>query len=215
MTGVADALAALAAGERPVGEALLHTCMLEGWGTQAYGEEAVVETFRLAPVSPNGWDPVESEAGVALFGDEIALFGDTVEGRFRRIWRLGAPPCLSEERSIFVPFDPDLAQAIGDVMPSDAPFTEDVPIRAVGLSILEAIRSFRGRAFVIRAFRNGPDLALLFAIYQFGGGPVRPCGFSYAAARLRVANSALAGCRIVRDLAGEAAISARPLLPRI
>jgi len=215
MTGAGDALAALGGGERPNGEALLHTCLLEGWGIESYGEESVLETFRSIPAVPAEWDRVEGAAGVALFADEIALFADTVDGRLRRVWRLGPGPCLSEERSIFVPFDPDLTQARGDVALSNGEADEEATIRAAGQAILKEMRCFRGRAFPLRILRNGSDLALLFAIYRVGEGPTRASGFSYAAARLRVADGVVVSSRIVRDLAGEAVLAARPLLPRV
>lgn len=215
MTGAADALAALAAGERPAGEALLHSCRLEGWGTQLYGEEAVLDAFQSAPAAPTDWDRIEDEAGVALFGDEIALFADTVEGRLQRAWRLGPGPCLPEERGIFVPFDPDLAQARGDVLRSEGEPDLEAAIRAGGLAILADVRAVRKRAFPLRIVRHGADVAVLFAIYRLGDGPACVPGFSYAAARLRVAGHTPIDCRIVRDLAGEGALAARPLLPRI
>lgn len=211
----ADALAALAAGQKPAEEALLHNCLFEGWGGQAFGEEAILETFRAAPQTATEWDPIEGKSGAAQFGDGVALFADTVDGRLIRVWRLGPGFSVAGERSVFVPFDPDLAQARGNVIIAGATGAEHKLVEVAARDVLKDRGGYRLRAFALRVLRRGADAAVLFAIYRLGEGPERQCGFSYAAARLRIVGNLPTTSLIVRDLAGEAALASRPLLPRI
>jgi hypothetical protein len=211
MSRTATALASLAAGRCPADETLLHTAMLEGWGSQAYGEEAVLEAVRRAPIGTTHWDVVEGPAGLAIFGDDVAWFADTVDGHLRRIWRLGDGALLPREPAIAVAFDPDLRQARGDVI-TDAGDPIEV---AIGKTVLAEMNGLRVRAFPIRTVRSGDDVAMLLAVYRLGEGPSRTCGFSYAAARARIVNDQVADCRIVRDLAGEAASTEAQATPRI
>jgi hypothetical protein len=214
MSAAARALATLMAGERPAEEGLLHTARLEGWGSLAYGEEAVLAAVRRAPAGESNWDVVGSANVVAMFGDDLALFADVTEGRLRRVWRLGPGPCLPRESAVFVAFDPDMNQARGDVF-GDPDNPDHEAIAVAGTMILREVGGFRIRAFPIRTIRSGDDLAILFAIYRLGDGPARSCGFSYAAARLRLQDGAIVSSRIVRDAAGEAAVAEQPMLPRI
>jgi hypothetical protein len=174
----------------------------------------VLDAVRRGPVSDADWDIVESADAIAMFGDDLALFADITEGRLRRVWRLGSGPGLPREPGVFVAFDPDMHQARGDVL-DDTDHPDHAAITAAGQMLLGEVGGFRVRAFPIRTVRSGGDLAILFAVYRLGDGPARSCGFSYAAARLRLHGGAIVSSDFVRDLAGEVAVDEQPMLPRI
>jgi hypothetical protein len=211
----AEALAALAAGRRPSREALLPSCMVEGWGTRLYGEEVVLEAFRSAANEEDSWDIVEDDAGAALIGRDLALIADTFEGRLLRVWRIGPGPCLPAEPAVSVPFDTDLHQGRADVFAWELAAELEPAIAAAGRQLLGEAGGYRGRAFPVRVIASGPDAVILFALFRMSEGPVKAGGFSYAAARLHLEAGIPVSTRLVRDVAGEAAVTERPLMPRI
>ncbi len=215
MTAI-DTLRRLAAGEQPR-SGLLHTTRLEAFGTEHYGEEAIVEAFRLHPQPLTDKAVVVTDPGhLAIFDGSTALVADLHGELIGRIWRLGeGEPCRGEPR-ISVAFDPDLAQARGDVfaVASDHPALEPTAFDRV----LEAGRdiarddpaAYRTRAFALRAFGSAVDGAALFAVHRLAGQPVRTSGFALAAAHWTSEGSV-----IVRDRCGEAALRAAVWSPSI
>lgn len=211
----------LAAGERPV-TGLLHTARLEAFGIEAYGEEAIVESFRGDTLDlSDAAKVIEAPGHIALFDAEGAVIADTHGDTITRIWRLCAGLHLEGEPQVSVVFDPDLAQVRGDVFfaASDHPaLTADAidTVRLAGRAIARAddpeddASAYRARAFAIRAFGTAAEGVALFAVYRLTGDPVRESGFAMAAARWT-----LDGLQIVRDRSGEAAAALRPWTPRI
>jgi hypothetical protein len=219
-----DALRALARGER-VADALLPPCRLEALGAEHHGEEAVVASFRRAPLQlSDAADVVEAEGQIALFEGDTALFADLHGRHIARLWRLGPGEPAAREPAIGVPFDTDLVQSRRGL----AARAEDHPqLSAAGFAAIEAIGAqiahgwspqdgpaqLRVRPFLLRAFTAGAQGAALFAVHRLGGGAVRSTGFAYAAARFRTGGGG-GDARIIRDIAGEAGAVAAEWRPR-
>lgn len=216
-----DALRMLARGKRPE-DAILPSCRLEGSGTEAYGEEAVVNHFRQIPFDgTEAAGCLASSGHVALFAGDSALVADTHEGRILRIWRLGpGVPCPAEP-SIGVAFDTDLYQARRDVMlrREDHPQLDPAAfetVREIGYDIAhgwsgdDGISNWRTRPFLLRAFSDGTTGVALFAVHRLGSGHVRSTGFFFAAARFAFGLDKTVEPQIVRDRAGEKATEQAP-----
>jgi hypothetical protein len=210
-----ETLRMLAAGKRPV-SGLLHTARLEAFGTEAYGEEAILEAFRRESAAISDAARVLSAPGhIAIFDGNTAIFADIYGDLVARIWCLGEGLPAEGEPGISVAFDPDLAQARGDVLAAatDHPALEPQALERV----IEAGRaiargdpgSFRTRAFALRAFGSAEEGAALFAVYRLAGGPRRSSGFAMAAVCWTPD-----GLTIIRDRAGEAALAAGAWTPR-
>jgi len=215
MTAV-DTLRLLATGERPVAS-LLHTARLEAFGVESYGEEAIVESFRRAPFDlSDSATIVQAPGHVAIFDSETALFADLFGDTIARIWHLSDGDPVEAEPGVSVVFDPDLAQARGDVFlaASDHAALADDAVASVLLAGRVIARddpaAYRTRAFAIRAFGSAADGAALFAVHRLEGEPRRRAGFAMAAARWT-----REGLQIVRDRAGEDAVTIRPWTPSI
>ncbi|MES2898235.1 MAG: hypothetical protein V4723_00835 [Pseudomonadota bacterium] len=216
----------VAAGQRPDGE-LLPPCRLEAFGVESYGEEAIVQSFRSAPLAiSSSAQVIAAEGHLALFDGEHALFADLYGEDIARIWRLGPGQPAVAEPAIGVPFDPDLWQARRDV----AMRAEDHPALSVaGAGAVEEIGKdlarkwesgegagdYRVRPFVLRAFSDGERGAALFAVYRLGPLARRSAGFSLVAASFQVAGGKLAAYAVIRDQAGEAAVQQAPWQPRV
>ena len=215
-----DALQALARGERPV-DALLPPCRLEGLGSQAYGEEAIVSQFRQVPFEgADAADCISSSGHAAMFAGQSALFADVYDERILRIWRLGPGAPRHAEPALGVPFDTDLSQARRDV----ALRREDHPqlaseaiaaVRDVGYGLAhdwqeaDGPPNWRTRPFLLRAFSNGTTGAALFAVHRFGPKEQRSSGFSFVAARFGFGPGTSPEPKIIRDRAGERAVEDR------
>lgn len=184
----AEALHRLAGGERP-GDRLLHSCRLQWADEEAFGEEAVLELFRAAPLDLDDATLVETATAAALIGAEGALVADLYDRRVGRLWRLGAGVLPAAEPSIAVAFDPDLRQERGGVYlrgedhPELAPAALDA-VHAAGQAFIKPAGTplHRARAFPVRAFGDGERAAALFAVYHVTGGLVRQSGFADAIA---------------------------------
>ena len=188
----AKALIALAAGERPSHDRLLHACRCEWLGNEFFGEEAIVEMFAAAPLDMAEATAVETPMGLALFAGQSALIADLYDERIGRLWRLSPGTAALAEPSVAVAFDPDLVQARLDVhlAPGDHPeLSQSMRERAeaAGRTLIRnpsaagGIVAHRLRAFALRAFGSGERAAVLFALYQLGGGDVRSAVFRRAA----------------------------------
>jgi hypothetical protein len=212
-----NTLRMLAAGERPR-SGLLHTARLEAFGMEVYGEEAVIARLRSGPVTMNDDSAiVEATGHLAIFDDDNALIADIFEGNISRLWRLGGGPFFDPEPGVSVSFDPDLAQARGTMFlsASDHPALNEDAVdfahrAGEALACSTESDAYRTRAFAIRAFGTAAHGAALFAVYRLTGNPIRKGGYSMAAVRWTSDMM-----QIVRDRAGEAAISARAWTPRI
>lgn len=221
----AEALRLIAQGRRPDGE-LLPPCRLEAFGTEFYGEEAIVECFRAAPIQmPDQSREIVADGHVALFDGETALVADVFGDNILRIWRLGSGEAAEAEPAIGVPFDPDLMQSRGDVAmrAEDHPALsrEAIPhVETIGRSIArdwtagEGAAPYRCRAFLVRAFSQGSSHAALFAVHRVSSTAVRTTAFAYAAAFIDVNGDEPLIC-VVRDKAGEAAGEQRRWRPRV
>lgn len=211
-----ETLMALAAGEWPP-KGLLHTARLEAFGVEAYGEEAIVESFRCAPfdLSDNA-TVVEATGHVAIFDGDTALVADLYGECITRLWQLSDGNPLDGEPGISVVFDPDLAQARGDVFaaasdhPALAPDAIGCLLRAGRAIARDDPDAYRTRAFAIRAFGTVARGVALFAVHRLEGEFDRRAGFAMAAARWT-----LDGLQIVRDRAGEDAVAERSWTPHI
>ena len=219
------ALRRIAAGERPHGE-LLPPCRLEAFGLVGYGEEAIVQSFRSAPLEiSSSAEVVLAEGHIAVFDGEHALFADLYGEDIARIWRLGPGQPTMGEPAIGVPFDPDLWQSRRDVAlrREDHPaLSEDgaAAAEAIGRDLARKWQSggdpcdYRVRPFLLRAFSAGERGAALFAIYRLGPLAQRSAGFSLAAASFQVVGGKLSGYTVIRDQAGETAVHEALWRPR-
>lgn len=224
MTALA-ALRRIAVGERPHGE-LLPPCRLEAFGVEAYGEEAIVQSFRGLPLEISASaEVIEAEGHIAVFEAEHALVADLHGADIARIWRLGPGEPAMGEPAISVPFDPDLWQSRGDVLfrREDHPALSEngaAAVEEIGRDLARKWTSgrrpgdYRVRPFVLRAFSTGERGAILFAIHRLGQLAQRSAGFSFAAARFQMAGGTLSACTVIRDHAGESAVHGVPWRPR-
>ncbi len=210
-----ETLTRLRAGERPA-SGLLHSCRLHAFGSEAYGEEAVVERFRTMPYDENNEQfSVSTPRHAALFAGAVAIVADLAGDNLARVWRLGPGAPVLPEAGISVTFDPDLSQARGDsfLCVSDHPeLADNVAARvvAIGRDLVRSDPSVRARAFAIRAFGSAQKGAALFAMHHLSSNAIRAAGFFHIAVRWE--NNDLV---TVRDTAGEAAVAATPWTPRI
>jgi hypothetical protein len=211
----AETLRTLAAGVRPA-SGLLHTARLEAFGVEAYGDEAILESFRREPFAfSKNANVIQALGHIAICDESIALFADLYGDNIARIWRLGDGQAAVCEPGVSVAFDPDLAQARSEVFfkASDHPLLAPECVDAViasGQRVLSTIPAYRARAFAIRAFGTPPSFAALFAVYRLSGDGVRTSGFSMAAA---IGDTHEIRC--VADVVGQIAVEARPWTPRI
>lgn len=194
---------------------LLHGCRFSGFGREAYGVDAIVESFRRDPMALSAAsESIEAAGHLAVFGTDAALIADVHGGGIARLWRIGAGPPSWPEPHIDVPFDPCLAQAGGDVAfaTSDHPaLTPEAGARvlAIGRSIMhDRAAASRVCVFVIRAFGDGDVGAALFAVHRLGSEPVRTAGFGTVGVLWRGDT-----LHRVSDTAGEAAIAAATWSP--
>lgn len=218
MSGVqkaTDTLRTLACGERPSG-GLLHTCRFDGLGHETYGEEAIVARMAIEPF-PIDDDALifEDATHIAVLSGQRAMFADLSGGNIARLWLLGPDGFGGVEAQVSVVFDPDLAQARGDVFfaASDHPaLAADAAARvlAAGREIVAAADGPRTRAFAIRAFGNAEGGAALFAVYRLHPDGDATAGFVNAAAFWGAEET-----YVVRDAGGEATLAARAWTPFI
>ena len=218
MTG-AVVLLALASGLSGEG-AVLHTCRLGAAGGEAYGEAAIIESFRRDPMAfASTRESVEAAGHLAVFGDDCALFADVSAAGIARLWRLGPGTPAWPEPRIDVPFDPCLAQdaiLVAFAGSDHAALAPDATARvvAVGRDIIRdsgpSDVAARLCAFVIRAFGDADRGAALFSVHRLGGDRVRTAGFAHVAAFWRGGT-----VHIVHDRAGEAAVAASVWSPVI
>ncbi|MGB3740132.1 MAG: hypothetical protein WA948_12370 [Pontixanthobacter sp.] len=208
-----DTLKQLATGNRVQG-ALLPPCRLDGWGGEAYGEEAIVNRFRQDPLDiSDASHAVVSAHHAAVFAGNVALFADLYDGGILRIWRLGPGPCCPVEPAIGVAFDTDLHQARRDVAfraddHIDLADGATDAILQIGYDIAHGraegvAPDWRTRPFVLRAFSAADTHAVLFAVHRVGPGQHRSNGFSFVAAYIAARPDDRNDPRIVRDIAGE------------
>jgi hypothetical protein len=221
-----QSLFSIARGERPKGE-LLPPCRLEAFGSVFYGEEAIVLSFRRAPlVFSEHSTVVEADGHLAIFDGETVLIADVYGSAVSRLWRLGTGRPAEAERALAVPFDPDLVQSRGDLAmraedhpaltPNAVPHVEMIGQSvARGWSVEDGPAPYRLRSFLLRAFTQAGSGVALFATHRLGPTAVRTIGFSYAAALFRMEGDKFGTHRVVRDRAGEAAIESRQWTPRV
>lgn len=210
-----DTLLALGRGDRPA-SGLLHRCRFEGFGSEGYGEEAIVERFRKAQFAlPDDTVVLECPGHLAIFANDRALFADIAEGGIVRLWVLSGDQAATSEPGVSVVFDPDLAQARGDLFMAASDHREldaagAARVAGIGRALVRDDPEFRTRGFAIRAFGSGDRGAALFAIYRLGGLAERTSGFACAAVCWRESEAL-----IVHDRAGEAVAANAPWTPRI
>ena len=183
-----EAMIAVAQGRRPLDTGLLENCRLEWAGGEAYGEEAILASFRANPLPIGAGEVLRAPHALAWIGEGAALFADLYDERIGRIWRTGngVPPVA--EPVIGVAFDPDMRQQRGDVLlrAEDHPGLDADCAEALVAAARRIVEScvadgaYRARAFVVRAFSAEAGPVALCAIHQLGDGPVRSSGFAYA-----------------------------------
>ena len=177
----AGLLARLAAGRADAFDRVLQNTRFEGFGSAAYGAEAIHALFRGRPTMAEDAVQVTGASAAALIGRDgegagFALYADLHDGWVTRLWRLGAgatapgaPPSTS------VPADFDLNQRGGRLAfdagdhPALAPdyaetvaalgerWLRDAPVEVVGG--LE-----RARFLVLRAMSEEDRVAALFRV---------------------------------------------------
>lgn len=211
-----ETLTQLRAGQRPM-SGLLHNCRLHAFGSEAYGEEAIVERFRSMPYAVTDGDPVVMTAPghLALFAGAGAMIADLAGENIMRLWRVGPGEPVLPEAGVSVPLDPDLTQSRGDVFftASDHPAlaaNAAARVEEIGRALALDDNGYRARAFATRAFGTRQEGAALFALYRLGDAKIRSAGFVHVAARWSGSDVVT-----VRDTAGEAANEATPWTPRI
>jgi hypothetical protein len=217
-------LLSVARGERPDGQ-VLPPCRLEGFGSEFFGEEAIVGAFRATPFS-GAEDLTAIIAGrhLAIFAGDEALVADVYGDNVGRIWRLGPGEAQESEPNVGVPFDADLMQSRGDL----AFRAEDHPaLSATWLPQIERMgrllsrdwdtaddtAPYRARSFLVRAFSDEKRSVGLFALHTMGGGATRTIGFTYVAGL--VEHEDPANSIIIRDVAGSAARETMVWRPRV
>ena len=204
----ADELRDLLRGRRPA-DGLLQTIRLETAGGDFYGEEAVLERGRGAPTDLAEAGAVRAPGHLLLFGADVAAVADLHGERVGRVWALAAGAPAEPEPAVGVAFDPNLAQARGDVSadaadhPALDPAMLDRLVEAATTLLAEIADgsppAYRVRAFLIRAWSEGGRSAGLFAVHSLGPGPVRAARWSHAVVLVDGAD-----VRTWRDWAGEA-----------
>lgn len=176
MSAALDALRELVAG-RPVGEALLQNCRLEGFGVRAFGREAILELFRRSPIDlPATLDATRTPRGLLAEYEGGAIFADLHGEHIARLWVLGSAVTGEAEPEVSVARDLDLMQAEGDVFfdpenhpelaPNDAAAllqTIKKSIRVNDASLLD-LPAFSRRAFVVRAVSSGTRIAAMIVV---------------------------------------------------
>ena len=210
-----ETIAQLRAGQRPA-SGLLHTCRLHAFGSEAYGEESIVERFRtMAYGLPADPVVIATLGHLAVFAGAGAMIADLAGEDIARLWRVGPGTPVLPEPAVSVPFDPDLSQARGDLLFSAREHhqlsADAAPhVEAIGLELARGDTAYRTRAFAIRAFGSAAEGAALFALHRLSAGSQRNAGFFLVAARWSGGDVV-----IVNDSAGEAAVAATPWMPRI
>lgn len=185
-------LRALAGGE-PATPGILNACRLESGNVDAFGTEAVSDSFHRAPMSDYARAvAIEAPGHLAIFGEAEAIVADLFGDTIGRLWRVGQAEPGTPEPAVSVAFDTDLQQTRASVFVSlaDHPALEPAALdRVVALGrnlVAEATanrRSFRARAFAARAFGNNDRGCVLFAIQGLAPNPVRVPQLSFAAGR--------------------------------
>lgn len=204
-----DNLVTILSGKRPAG-GLLQNCRMEAAGGDFYGEEAILERCRAAPLDFGDAEVVRGPHGIALFRKNVAAVADVYGWQVGRIWTVAATEPAEPEPATAVPFDPDLSQARAGVFrdAADHPDVESAlldRLAAAGATLVEEAAAdgerpaYRVRAFLIRAWGDGDRGAGLFALHRLGPGPARASAFGYAAVLVDGADE-----RIVRDRADDA-----------
>ncbi len=189
---VHDTFAALFDGHRPAHDGLLGNARLEWGGGEAYGDEAVLQSFSEMPIDIAQGTIVQGDTAAAWIGAETALYVNLYDGRIGRIWRLGpgSPPPV--EPSIAVAFDTDLEQARGTIAFRDTDHPElggwaHDAIVAAGRELLVSDHVpplHRIRGYVVRAFSADDDAVALYALHRLTAEQPRRAGFGYAMAKL-------------------------------
>lgn len=181
----ADELRALLTGQRPPA-GVLQTVRLEADGVEYYGEEAVLERGRSAPINLTHAEAVRGRANLVLFADGVAAVADLHGERIGRVWAMGALPPGEPEPAVLVAFDADLQQARGSVFLDALDHPDAAPdllgaLTTAGAQLVDAEPGYRARAFLIRAWGEAALGAGLFAVHRLGAGPVRASVWAYAA----------------------------------
>ncbi len=197
-----DTLSAIVRGDAV--SAVAAACRFEQGSVEAYSNEAIRAAFRTAPLTlSDKRERFEAPGHLALLNGEEAVFADLYGDVVGRLWRVGGPAFALHEPGVSVAFDPDLAQACGDVAfgasdhPALAPDAAGWVMQG-GREIVDAAPAFRARAFVLRAFGSTTRGAALYAVHRLGPDAVRSGGFSHAAAFWRDGQ-----VEVLRDLGGE------------
>jgi len=213
---VVETLRLVASGKRPP-SGLLHTARLFASGVETYGEEAIVDRFQRAPAYlSDGAVTLEASGHLAIIDARTALVADLHGTNIARLWHLGDGGRVAEEPGVSVVFDPDLAQARGDVFlaASDHPALAAEALDRVMLAgrtiSCDHPDAYRARAFAIRAFGTAAHGVALYAVHRLQGEHELSAGFAMAVARWTGD-----GLQLVRDVAGEAAVAERPWTPRV
>lgn len=183
-----EALEAVAAGETPPRGALSGTSRLEWQGGEAYGEEAVLESFRRARLDLAAGSAI-STPGTMLWTDgQTALVADLYDERLGRLWRIGPGRAPAREPAVAVPFDVDLKQDRRDVLwrHDDHPWL--APEHAAAIETLArgiaapSAQDHRVRVFVLRAFSSEDRFGMLASVFRLSSEPTRAASFRMVAA---------------------------------
>ena len=227
MTVAFAALREIVVGRQPAGDALLQNCRLEGFGARVFGREPILDLFRRFPIAlPEAVDPPESPRALLAIHQDRAVFADLHDGRIARLWVLGPDRAGAPEPEVCVPRDLDLTQFEGDAVfdPADHPDLAS----AGGAALARIARSlargegetgndlptFSRRAFVIRAFSSGDQVAALIVLAG-ASDAARRKPVSFNAALVVKASADLRLPTLVLDRAGLELSHERPWTPRL
>ena len=183
-----EALKAVATGERQSPGTVSATIRLEWQGGEAYGEEAVLEAFRRAPLDLAVGSAI-SVLGALLWTDgQTALVADLYDKRLGRMWRIGPGPAPARELGVSVPFDVDLMQDRRDVLwryddhPWLAPEHSDAIETFARDIAAPSAHDHRIRVFILRAFSSEDHFGMLASVFRLSSEPTRSASFRMVAA---------------------------------
>ena len=189
---------------------MLHTCRLEGFGSEVVGSRSVAEIFRRAPFTMARQPHVVQDAAsfavldATVTNEPVAFFADTYDGRIGRLWRIGPAAAIHapSDPAISVAFDPSLSQ-VPDRVACD--LQEHSGLGDEALTHLRSVAEMlcdrvfdpasdcttRRSAFVRRAIcRDGSGAALL-AVHELSTDQQRTKCFRGAAVFFRYAGTRL------------------------
>lgn len=183
-----EALKAVANGESQSWGTSSSTIRLEWKGGEAYGEEAVLESFRRAPLDLAAGSAISTSGALLWTDGQTALVADLYDERLDRMWRIGPGQAPALEPGVSVPFDIDLMQDRGDVFWRYDDHLWLAPEHAAAIETLAqgivapCAEDHRVRVFVLRAFSSEDRFGMLASVFRLSSESTRTASFRVVAA---------------------------------